>query len=941
MGNDSFNYSKMTPTRKQAINNIRETAKNSEPISNFGDWDCSVFENTTLKDWQANVKTNSVFGEISKLGTDDVFSIMDANGDGVVSKAEAQGFADVMHISTGSPEANNGKFNASDLIGLKTYSILNADDTPDPVVVPVSKGSEDIDTSKVKDADKDKGKINNQGDKESGSDDSLTVDLNQKGLPKDAYKRGRVTLGKDGNYTVTVEKWLGSDDKKYGDRDDDLYRIVLNSYKDANLSDKQVLDLCAEIGRINNIKNIRIVQPGQVIKLPALKLDKNGKFNGQYYTAGEVKNHFKSKTQGGDDGGGDDLKLTKLSDSKSDAFAKTTFNASQMKETKDAKGNITRTYYDADGNSVATSVITHPDNKYGTETNEIITKGDKMYRVHSYEPNTSGDKSPEPAHTETYELSKMTGTDSDKQVQKLFPTAVRVYEDADSKVYYDKDGNQVGSSLVKSETIDTSKTGCDKITETIVTADGTKYEILTTKDSAGVKTTVTKKYVKNKDGSSTVTTTDIDGKELKKEKIAAPVTVDSIKAEADQLSGDAHKYPNIDKNKRMAEIFNEIPKDELRQFISDYDEKNGVGSFMQDIGYSAGIKGEYHDSDKLKLNEDVYNAIKDAYKGDTLGLMKSLTGGTDGLLFDQLVDSLTAGDHDAVYDVANNTDTYKNTDDLKTLLEFFNHTFPSAKIDREVKSAEKVFNQKYELFNDSKNTSPVYTAEITKAKQLYDKGGSKNTGKAAFVSAPVTPEDLSGKTPKEIVDIISKEVKSSNTYTDKYSEIGKQKQLEAIFDSIPSDKLSDVIKEYDKEKEPGAFMKNIGFNLDPHGYGDDYGSYADKIIVAYKDKPIELMNALQDGSSKNEMLKELTNRLSNMFFMNDTAYQKDKVDYSDPAIVHTFVTYMTKTAPDSVSVDLKKLFVKNFLEAKKKNNNLKYSDEDLKAISSIISSLDS
>lgn len=374
MGNDSFNYSKMTPTRKQAINNIRETAKNSEPISNFGEYDCSVFENTTLKDWQANAKTNSVFGEISKLGTDDVFSIMDANGDGVVSKAEAQGFADVMHISTGSPEVSNGKFNASDLDGLKNYSILNADDAPAPVVKTVSTGSGDIDTSKVKDVDKDKGNIDNKDGKDgkgSGSDDSLTVNLNQKGLPKDAYNRGRVSLDKDGNYTVKVEKWLGSDDKKYGDRDDDLYRIVKNSYKDANLSDKQVLDLCAEIGRINNIKNIRIVQPGQVIKLPALKLDKNGKFNGQYYTADEVKNHLKSKTQGGE---GDDIEDTS-SPIKETTFDPGTHAPNGTSETTVKDGVTTVVNKDLSGNPTGSKTISKESDN--TVTTSFDASGNK------------------------------------------------------------------------------------------------------------------------------------------------------------------------------------------------------------------------------------------------------------------------------------------------------------------------------------------------------------------------------------------------------------------------------------------------------------------------------------------------------------------------------------------------------------------------------------
>ncbi len=485
---------------KQSLKAIHENYTYGNMLDNWA-VDMSIFQGT-VDDWKkraetGDANTKAAFAAIKNLGYENVFNLLNTQGnDKTITAQELEQFNNLdseraFLTNMEGQEVSSKKITGVDMrllienalreattiIAAETAASKPVTETPAPVT-PDNTGSDDT-VSDDTDSD-DIAPVN------TGSSNSL----NSKGVPSDS----RVQYNEDGTYTVKVEKWTSSDPKN-SNVNDCVSRIVKNSYPDANLTFDQQKQVWKEIQRLNGLNADYVVHPNQTLKIPVLDFDANGKFNGKYLTPEQVKN---AKA---------DVKKA-LTTGKADALIKSKIpSATQISEIKDASGNVIgKTYYDANNTAIATSTYkVAQDDSSAKNTREVITYGDKMFIVSYHEARTDQSS---PTNATMVELTKMTGKGSDKKVKTIsgLENAVWSSISGSTKIYYDKDGNQVGSSTLSS----TSDTNGNVVDKEVIVKNGKTYEITSRYNDAkpNLDPTVTMKEVTGTNSASPAATAD-------------------------------------------------------------------------------------------------------------------------------------------------------------------------------------------------------------------------------------------------------------------------------------------------------------------------------------------------------------------------------------------------------------------------------------------------
>lgn len=916
MGYESFDYSKMDNNeQKIAFNNIKKKC-----LKDLPSW--GIFEvDPTKKDfqgnfdkWNADIEANigaknSIFSQaVKELGSKDMFDLI-SKGDNDISQSDLASL-DFDH---------DGKITNTDMTSLVNMALAIQDEPAQQQQQPVVDKNENKQPTVV---DKNENKQQNQqidANKDANADKIKELEkdaaiLDGKGIPTET----RVKLGADGKYKVKVESWTK---KTAHDNsvDNCVSKIVYNSYNKVNLTPAQEKQIEAEIVKRNHLKNVNVVQDGAMLEIPAIKLDEKGNILVKdnkivFYKPEEIKEALDAKNQA--------EKLKKTAQKPDDKkFGSTVIPQNNQAQDQDEAPKTETTYnpvtHEAvgmtktsiDKNGVTTVINLDKDGK--NETSRLVINADKtatyiMSGTVDGKPNTTVIK------YKNYDIAAKDGTvlgytDYNQSYTNDISSLKDTNKTQDVKINYDTSGNKTGSTFITYK------------------SDGTTSTI--EKHYDGQTWTEDKPVVKDKSGSI-----------VKPDPTVA--LMDTVKADLDQLNKDCATYPEIDRNSEMAKIFNKIPKDQLVKFITEYDKASGAdGSFMKDIGYAAGTIGYYDEYNKRpyeNYNGDVYKEIKDAYKDNTLGLIKALTGGSYGELFNELTNSLTEGDKDDLYNLVNKDLKYKNLEDVKAVLNFINSTYPSSSapyytdIDN---SKDKIKTKIRDAYDG------IYPPEIlTGLEDLAS--GKTNVVKplpSEYETDPSTikikMDDISKQSIPDKVNSVKKEVNQLSQDIKNRPDIDKYRRMEAIFNQIPQNELAEFIKQYDGDK-PGSFMKDVGYDALTTGYDSTQGFVSSvndgvykKIKDTYKNDPVALMKAITGGSDKSYGFNSCMSFLEEG---KDDVYKfiNTKLKYTNPEDVKAVLTFFNNTC-SKYDYDTFKKSAKSFADNYYKSYSKQYENDNI------------
>lgn len=644
-----FKWGDLIPKQKAAFKEIVNSYDFGTNIAK-ANADASVFVGDYSK-WQNNLNSKgdnqSVFVEFNKVGLKNVFDAIDKDGNGSISYSEIQTFN---NLDNDTMSSDYGKVSDGDLLKLIRIALEEVKANPDDSgnntnnagnTTPVKNDSKVTgDTPPVDNKPKD---VN---PKDVKPKDVKPKDVKPKEVktdPTDSTTEIKPKNSKDGKATVVVTKWGVKPSN--GDQNDCLLRIIQNNYdKNIKYGSDEYWSIANAVMKSNpkiydsgrkivggTKKDSSVIYTGEKITLPTVTVKETATVKPK---ADDVLVKDKTEKVVKDESKDSSDSKAKLNDEKSATYIAEKTGAAKVQEVKNEAGRVTqKTYSNAKGEAVATSKVQVKTNSQGTETTEIITKGDKMYRVVTFK----GNGNYVPDYTTTTELTAMSSKGSDKEVKGKCPDAVRVSESDGMKIYYDADGNQVASSLIKKSI----SNGYSPVitTETLV-VDEKAYEIVSADNSDNV--TISPKEKDNNTDKDKVVTSEVPAS-------TNYIAGQKATAEISKLLKDAAAYDGTDKasyyTNQLKEVkkllgtgeslqgvlatMNETDFTNLFTVLSKDDQKDFVNAFFSpDIDYPENIEKTLNMLSKKGADEyakkEYYNKVRDLYcgKGNILQLDK-------------------------------------------------------------------------------------------------------------------------------------------------------------------------------------------------------------------------------------------------------------------------------------------------------------------------------
>lgn len=562
-------FSELTAKQQQAIKDIKERGVNNNQydVNDFSG--VNIFDANSLEKLHKNKENNTALKAIDEtMGLDNMFALLDTNGDNVLSTEEQAVFKNL--------DKEYNDFAGGDSVDLATLYklaldiVVPQDDSASTDVAGKKETKTDSNTGTDKTdgktstdtTDKTDDKTKTNTDNKTSTDNKTNTEKTDKNKSKEVDVKGLTKDYPSKNDEITVTKW-GQKPSDGGDQNDCLLRIIQNNYgKDIKYGTDEYWAIANEVMKANpqiydkgrkivggKDKDSTVIYTGEKMYLPDLKKSEEAKT--------EVENDPKSKTDpeaktdpetkvntviengrpvgtteettvdgvttvvNKDINGKKTGSHTVATDSSTGVETSVYYDASDVKTNlykKDKNGrSVYSEEYDKSGNVVkSTQIIWNENDKSSSASRKVITLENGEYSVKTYDSSTK--KWTEPVKcdkdgnvTGGSEKKTVGSSDADSYIKNSIKaqtyTEATKTDGTKTRTYYDANGNQIATSTVKVQTGNSSAT----TTEVVTSADGkTTTEIVTKGGTSGSSTTI-KETITNADGTKTVNHKDKSG----------------------------------------------------------------------------------------------------------------------------------------------------------------------------------------------------------------------------------------------------------------------------------------------------------------------------------------------------------------------------------------------------------------------------------------------